>query len=113
MLGAVLTATGGVMAVFPSGHLSTAGQNYDEYSATRNLAIAVMLLIMLALRAQRVLASLMILTALIQILDAITASVTGRLGLAPIDLVYTAAFLIGAARLSPYPIWRAATWRER
>ncbi len=75
--------------------------------------MAVLLLIMLALRARRVLAGLMILTALIQTLDAITASATGRLGLVPIDLIFTAAFLIGAAHLSPHPVWRAVTWRER
>lgn len=112
--GALLTATGAVLALLPaSGHLSAAGQDYAGYFATRNLAMAVMLLIMLALRAQRVLAGLMTLTALIQTLDAITASATGRLGLVPIDLAFTAAFLIGAARLSPHPVWRAATWRER
>ncbi len=114
VLGALLTATGGVLALLPaSGHLSTAGQDYAEYFATRNLAMAAILLIMLALRAQRVMAGLMILTALIQILDAITASATGRLGLVPIDLVFATAFLIGAARLSQRPVWRAATWRER
>jgi hypothetical protein len=114
ILGALLTATGAVQALLPaSGHLSTAGQNYAEYFATRNLAMAALLLIMLALRARRVLAGLMILTALIQTLDAITATATGRLGLVPIDLIFTAAFLIGAARLSPHPVWRAVTWRER
>lgn len=113
ILGALLTATGGVQALLPaSEHLSTAGQNYAGYFATGNLAMAATLLIMLALRAQRVLAGLMILTALIQILDAITASATGRLGLVPIDMIFTAAFLIGAARLSPHPVCRAATWRQ-
>ncbi len=52
VLGALLTATGGVLAFLPaSGQLSTAGQDYAEYYATRNLAMAAMLLIMLALRA--------------------------------------------------------------
>jgi hypothetical protein len=68
---------------------------------------------MLTLRARRVLTGLMILTALIQGLDAITAIATGRLGFVPIDLAFTAAFLIGAAHLSTDPLWRAISWRDR
>ncbi|MGH3124673.1 MAG: hypothetical protein ACRDND_27135 [Streptosporangiaceae bacterium] len=101
ILGAVLTATGAVLAIFASGeHLNTAGHNYADYFITRNLAVAVMLLVMLALRARRVLAALMILTALTQFLDAVTAIATGRPGLVPIDLIFAAVFTFGAARLS-------------
>ncbi|MGI9005695.1 MAG: hypothetical protein ACR2FU_05790 [Streptosporangiaceae bacterium] len=105
ILGATLTATGAVLAIFATGeHLNTAGHNYAGYFITRNLAVAAMLLVTLALRARRVLAALMILTALIQFLDAITAMATGRAGLVPIDLIFAAAFTLGAARLSgPWP----------
>lgn len=113
-LGALLTATGGLLAIHPGvEHLNTAGQNYADYFLTRNLAMAVLLLLMLALRARQVLTGLMILTALIQALDAITATATGRLGLVPIDLGFTAAFLTGAAHLSTGPLWRGRSWRER
>lgn len=114
MLGALLTAVGGLLAVHPlgNGNLGTAGQDYADYFVTRNLARAVLLLLMLALRARRVLAGLMILTALIQALDTVTASGTGRLGLVPVDLAFTAAFLIGAGRLSRGPLWRGASWRD-
>ncbi len=113
-LGALLTAAGGLLAIHPAGeHLSAAGQNYANYFLTRNLAMAVLLLIMLTLRARRVLIGLMILTAFIQALDAVTAAVTARLGLVPIDLAFTAAFLIGAAHLSDRPLWRTTAWRER
>jgi hypothetical protein len=106
ILGAVLTATGAVLAIFASGeHLNTAGHNYADYFITRNLAVAVMLLVMLALRARRVLAALMILTALIQFLDAVTAIATGRLGLVPIDLIFAAVFIFGAARLTGLRPW--------
>ncbi len=54
----------------------------------------------------------MLLTALIQILDAITASLTGRLALVPIDLVFAAAFLLGATHLWGRPLWRATTWHD-
>lgn len=113
VLGAALTAAGGLLAIHPLGeHLNNAGQNYADYFLTRNLAMAVMLLLMLALRARRTLTGLMLLTALIQCLDAITASLTGRWGLVPIDLVFAVAFLLGAAHLSPQPLWRGAAWHE-
>ncbi len=105
ILGALLTATGAVTALLASGeHLNTAGQHYADYFITRNLAISVMLVLMLALRARRPLAALMALTALIQLLDAITAAITHRPGLIPIDLAYAAAFLLGAAQLSGHQL---------
>ncbi|MGH2441537.1 MAG: hypothetical protein ACRDFX_00010 [Chloroflexota bacterium] len=107
IIGALLTATGAVMVLFPSGeHLNRAGRNYAEYFATRNLAIAALLVVMLALRERRILAALMTLTAFIQLLDAATAAVTGRSTLIPIDLIYATAFLIGAARLTGRRPWR-------
>ncbi len=113
VLGSLLTATGALLAIHPSGeHLNAAGQNYADYFLTRNLAMAAMLLLMLALRARRVLAGLMILTALVQTLDAITASVTGRLGLLPVDLIFAAAFVIGAGHLAARPLWRRSAWRQ-
>jgi hypothetical protein len=54
----------------------------------------------------------MVLTALIQILDAGTATATGRLGLVPVDLVFAAAFLLGAAHLSAKGLWRPSSWRD-
>jgi hypothetical protein len=107
IVGAALTATGATLAIFATGeHLNAAGRNYADYFITRNLAIAAMLLVTLALRARRILAALMTLTALIQILDAITATATSRLGLVPIDLAFAAVFLFGAAKLSGPRQWR-------
>lgn len=113
VLGALLTAVGGLLAIYPAGeHLTTAGQNYADYFVTRNMAMAVMLLFTLALRARAALTALMILTALIQVMDAVTASLTGRLELVPVDLVFAAAFMIGAAHLSTRPLWRTTSWHE-
>jgi len=107
ILGALLTATGALTALLASGeHLNTAGQNYADYFITRNLALASMLVMMLALRARRTLAALMTLTALIQLLDATTAATTHRLGLIPIDLAFAAVFLLGAAQLSGHHLRR-------
>ncbi len=113
VLGALLTVAGGLLAIHPVGeHLTTAGQTYADYFLTRNMAMAVMLVLMLAVRARAALTVLMILTALIQTLDAITASLTARLGLVPIDLLFAVIFLIGAAHLSTGPLWRATTWHD-
>lgn len=111
--GALLTAAGAVIALLPSaGHpMNAAGHDYAYYFVTRNLARAVMLLAALALQARRPLAGLMLLTALIQLLDAVTATATGRAGLVPIDLAFTAIFLIAAARLTG-PFWKPASWRQ-
>ncbi len=113
VLGALLTAVGGLLAIYPAGeHLTAAGRNYADYLVTRNVAMAVMLLLMRALRVRAALTALMILTALIQVMDAVTASFTGRLELVPVDLVFAVAFMIGAAHLSTRPLWRATSWPE-
>ena len=89
IVGALLTATGAVLALLASGeHLNKAGHDYADYFATRNLAIAALLLVLLAARARRVLIVVMLLTASIQLLDVVSASLTGQAGLIPIDLCY-------------------------
>ncbi|MGH9070704.1 MAG: hypothetical protein ACRDX8_05945 [Acidimicrobiales bacterium] len=101
ILGAALTATGALLALFATGeHLNTAGSNYADYFITRNLAVATLMLYALTRRARRILTGLMVLTALTQTLDALAAGATGRYGLIPIDLIYTAIFLIAASKLS-------------
>ncbi|MGH2908418.1 MAG: hypothetical protein ACRDK8_03875 [Solirubrobacteraceae bacterium] len=101
--GALLTATGAVMALFPSGpHLTHAGENYADYFATRNIAMAAMLVVTLFLKARRPLVALMTLTAVIQLL----AAATGRAALIPIDVTFAAVFLASAARLCGQRPWR-------
>ncbi|MGH9125137.1 MAG: DUF998 domain-containing protein [Acidimicrobiales bacterium] len=112
-LGAVLTATGGILALHPGGeHLTSAGRNYAEYFFTRNIAMAILLLVALAMRARRPLGALMVLTAVIQSLDAVTATATGRFDLVPVDLVFAAVFLMAAAHLSTKALWSLSSWRD-
>jgi hypothetical protein len=54
----------------------------------------------------------MVLTAVIQVLDAAMDITEGRWPLIPGVLVFAALFLFGAARNSGSPIWRAAAWRD-
>src|SRR5258708_35616587 len=72
ILGAVLTATGAVISkVDPTiltngGSMTGAARVYADYMFARNLPLAVMLLLLLALRVRRMLGGFMVLVALIQ-----------------------------------------------
>lgn len=113
IIGAALSATGAVIALITAPHLNAQAADYALYFATRNLAVALLLGLTLALRSWRALSALMTLTALIQSMDAITAILTNRLTLVPIDLVYAALFLLGAARTQGHPFWSRAAWQNK
>src|SRR2546422_11000929 len=74
ILGAVLTATGAVISkadptiLTNGGPITYAARVYADYLFARNLPLAVMLLLLLATRARRMLAGFMGLVALIQML---------------------------------------------
>jgi len=117
ILGALLMAAGGLIAlikpamlVSPDAEISGAVRVYAGYLVARNIPLAVMLLIMLALRARNVLGTLMVLTAFIQIFDAGMDAVEGRWTLVPGVLIFAAIFFLGAARLSGQPFWKLAAW---
>jgi len=119
IVGALLTAAGGILALvrpetlLESGqHMNQAAHIYANYLVSRNLALAVMLLAMLALGARRTLAGVMVLVAFVQLIDAVGDATTGRTSLLPIVLIFALAFLFGAARLSGHPFWQAAAWRD-
>jgi hypothetical protein len=109
ILGALLTASGGILAlvrpdmlVGSDAPMNQAAYVYAGYLVSRDLALAAMLLATLALRAYRVLAGLMALTVLTQVIDAIVDATTGRATLLPMILVFAVAYLIAAIR-----IWQA------
>lgn len=119
IVGALLTAAGGILALIrpetllESGqHMNQAAHIYGNYLVSRNLALAVALVVMLLLRSRRVLAALMVLVALVQCMDAVGDATTGRASLLPIVLVFALAFTFGAARLCGYPFWRSGAWRD-
>lgn len=119
IVGALLVAAGGIFALVrpetlldPGEHMNAAAHVYAGYLISRNLALAGMLLVMLALRARRLLAGLMVLTALVQGIDAVVDAATGRASLLPIAVVFAAAFLVAATRLSGQALWNGATWRD-
>lgn len=119
IIGALLAAAGAFAAIFRPDMLLGSGQTmndaanvYAGYLVSRGLAVAVMLLALLILRAWRMLAGLMVFTALLQLIDAVVDLVEGRYLLLPILLIYVIAFLIGANWLFGQPFWKASAWQE-
>jgi hypothetical protein len=118
ILGAVLTATGAVISkVDPTiltngGPITDAARVYADYLFARNLPLAVMLLLLLATRARRMLAGFLVLTALIQMVDVINDLTRGDFLLVPGLLVFAIVFLVAAWRLFGQAIWHIDAWRD-
>jgi hypothetical protein len=119
ILGALLTAAGAVISkVDPTlltngSPMTDAARVYADYMFARNLPLAVLLLLLLAVRARRMLAGFMVLTALIQLVDVINDLVRGAFVLVPGLLVFAIVFLIGAWQLFGQAVWHVDAWRER
>ena len=117
ILGALLTATGAVISkvdptILTNGSpMTDAARVYADYMFARNLPLAAMLLILLALRARRMLAGFMVLTTLIQIVDVINDLARGDFLLVPGLLVFAIVFLVGAWRLFGQSVWHVDAWR--
>ena len=118
ILGALLTATGAIISkVDPTlltngGPITDAARVYADYLFARNLPLAVMLLLLLATRARRMLAGFMVLTALIQMVDVINDLTRGDVLLIPGLLVFAIVFLVGAWRLFGQALWHVNAWRD-
>ena len=117
ILGALLMAAGAVLAlvhpamlVSPHDEINGAVHIYAGYLASRNLAMAVLLIVLLSLSAKRALSNLMVLVALIQLLDACIDCAEARWPIVPGVLFLGLIFLFGAARLSSYPVWKPEFW---
>jgi hypothetical protein len=117
LIGAMLMASGGVIAlvnpamlVSPHDQINGAVHIYAGYLASRNLCIAALLLVLMAMQKTRALGNLLVLTAFIQLADAILDAVEGRWPIVPGVLVLGVLFFLAAARLSGHPFWKAEAW---
>jgi len=117
ILGALLMATGAVLAlihpamlVSPHDEINGAVHIYAGYLASRNMALAIMLIALLSLSAKRALSNLMFLVALIQLLDACIDIAEHRWPIVPGVIVLGLIFLFGASRLSNHPVWKSEFW---
>ena len=118
ILGALLTLTGAVISkVDPTlltngGPVTETARVYADYLFARNLALAAMVLLLLAIRARRMLAGFMVLIALIQLIDVGDDLARGAWLLIPGLLVFAIVFLLGAWRLFGQAVWHVDAWRE-
>lgn len=119
IVGALLSIVGAVIskvdpALLTNGNpITDAVRVYADYMFARSLALAIILLFLLALRARHMLGGFMVLIALIQIVDVIDDLARGAFLLAPGLLVFAIIFLLGAWRLFGQGIWHVDAWRDR
>jgi hypothetical protein len=117
ILGALLLATGAVLALVnpamlasPRDEINGAVRIYAGYLTSRNLALAIMLVVLLSLGARRALSNIMVLVALVQLLDACMDCAESRWALVPGVLLFSLIFIIGATHLSGHPFWKFKAW---
>lgn len=113
IVGALLTGAGGVIAlahpamlVAPQGEIGNAAHVFAGYFAARNLTLACVLLLLLAMQARRALGQLLVLVGLIQFADAVMDCVEARWPIVPGVIVLGLLFLLAASKLCGSPFWR-------
>lgn len=119
VLGAVLMGMGAAIAlmrpamlVSPDAEITGAVRVYAGYLVSRNLAVAALLLAALGWRARGMLNTLILLSACIQVLDAVLDGWEGRWAIAPGVTVLGVMFFGAAWRLSGDPFWKMAAWKQ-
>ena len=118
ILGALLMLMGALIAVFrpvmlvsPGEEINAAVRVYAGYLFSRNLALAVMLLLALILRARGTLYALILLTSFVQLLDTGMDIAEGRWPLVPGVAIFAVLFFVAAAKVSGQPFWNPAAWK--
>jgi hypothetical protein len=120
VLGALLLAAGAVIAIFHPAMLVSAHDEingavhiYAGYLASRNLALAIMLVAALLFGAKGMLSNLLLLVALIQLLDAVMDVIEGRWPVAAGVAVLAVLFFVASGSLSDYPFWKIRAWKTQ
>jgi hypothetical protein len=111
-LGATIALLNPAMLVGAQVNISPATTVYADYLASRNLAIAIMLLCMLAISARRGLASVLLVAALVQIIDAGIDCFEGRWTVAPAVLLLGLMLSVAANIVSGRRLYNASFWRD-
>lgn len=119
VLGALGVASLAIGALFAPQTLLSSGQPMTEavrvwarYAAAYSVALSLTLLALLAVRARRILAGVLLQAAFAEFLLAIVAIVNQRWEQIPADILLAAVFVICAGRLFGQAPWHAAVWRE-
>ena len=101
-----------VLLVSPHDEINGAVRIFAGYLFSRNLALAILLLAALLARAKEILNGLLILTAFVQLFDAIMDFAEGRWPIVPGVLILAALFFFAARRVSGHPFWQLKAWRN-
>jgi hypothetical protein len=119
IVGSMLMAAGAIIGLVNPGMLvghqadiNDAVRVFAGYFAARNLAVACLLLVLLAIRAGRALGHVTALAACIQLVDLVLDCVEGRWSIAPGVLVVGLLFFLASIKLSGHPLWRRQAWVE-
>jgi hypothetical protein len=110
--GALISRLHPILLVPPDNQINSAVRVYAAYTFSRDLALAIMLVTALLLRARATLNSLMLLTGFIQLFDAFTDCFDHRWPIVPATVVIGALFYLGSATLSGAPFWKIQAWRQ-
>jgi hypothetical protein len=111
-MGAVISVVHPALLVSPHDEINPAVRVYAGYTFSRDLALAMMLVVAMGLRARAALNSLMLLTGFIQVFDAAVDYADHRYAIIPAVAVIGVMFFLGAAALSGAPFWKAQAWRQ-
>jgi hypothetical protein len=110
-MGAVIAMVNPAMLVSPHDEINGAVHIYAGYLASRNLALAGMLLALLMIGARRALGNLVAIVGLIQFLDACMDVAEGRWTVAAGVVVFGVLFLFAATRFSGAAFWKVEAWK--
>jgi len=112
LLGALLLATGAIIAlvhpqllVSPKDDINSAVRIYAGYLASRNLALASVLVITRLIRARASLSTTMLIVAIVQGIDVCIDCIEGRWAIIPGIIVFGILFAIAAFRLRQRTVW--------
>jgi hypothetical protein len=118
IVGAMLFTMGSSLAMLNPGMMLAHGEPitpgvlvYARYLVSRNLAVALFLIIPLLLRARKQLSLVILLAGCVQLFDAVLDVQEGRWILVPGISILALLFLFTAARLSGFPFWKAGAWK--
>jgi len=93
-------------------HMTHAARVWSRYAAAYSLTLCLTLLFLLAIRARRLLAGVLVQATLAELLLAIVAVANKRWEQIPADILLAAAFVVSAYVLFGQPFWHLAAWRD-
>ena len=109
--GAIIALVKPSMLVAPHDEINGAVRIYAGYLVSRNLALALMLVVTLLIRARPALAATLVLTAFVQLFDVILDASEGRWTLVPGVLVLAIAFFVCASHVFGQSWWKLSAWQ--